>query len=357
MSNIMCNFAIETVEAFTVYIFRIYSPTAESLIKKPVEPKRYNPMTTERKPQKKSKRSKKKFYIVFFVVMMLFAGIRHLFNIDIPRSEPREIAQLVSVPDEPKESSATVAEVSYPEHDEDADSYLYEEEEKEEPDSSAIIADSLTAITYMDNDSANRNQQSGERGKSRIYGVWSFSECFPDSNALQLQAAQSNGVTPAKTRADVATFIKSHRLVNINSSPFYYVDDLSHSMPYLVPKAQQLLNTIAVNFVDSLASKRMRPHIIMVTSVLRTQEDVNRLQRGNKNATTNSCHCYGTTMDIAYNRFIPVDEPYNGHLPELTRWSWELKSVLAEVLNDLRKRDKCYVKYERRQGCFHLTVR
>ena len=34
-----------------------------------------------------------------------------------------------------------------------------------------------------------------------------------------------------------------------------------------------------------------------------------------------------------------------------------LKLVLAEVLRDLRKADKCYIKYELKQGCFHITAR
>ena len=34
-----------------------------------------------------------------------------------------------------------------------------------------------------------------------------------------------------------------------------------------------------------------------------------------------------------------------------------LKLVLSEVLRDLRKEDKCYIKYELKQGCFHITTR
>jgi len=31
--------------------------------------------------------------------------------------------------------------------------------------------------------------------------------------------------------------------------------------------------------------------------------------------------------------------------------------VLSEVLRDLRKAEKCYIKYELKQGCFHITTR
>lgn len=35
----------------------------------------------------------------------------------------------------------------------------------------------------------------------------------------------------------------------------------------------------------------------------------------------------------------------------------KLKSVLADVLQDLRLQKKCYVRYEFKQGCFHITAR
>jgi hypothetical protein len=34
-----------------------------------------------------------------------------------------------------------------------------------------------------------------------------------------------------------------------------------------------------------------------------------------------------------------------------------LKFVLSEVLRDLREQGRCYIKYEVKQGCFHMTVR
>ena len=52
-------------------------------------------------------------------------------------------------------------------------------------------------------------------------------------------------------------------------------------------------------------------------------------------------------FDVAYAR-------YKGAEKEETD---KLKSVLAEVCQDLRKQKKCYVRYEFKQGCFHITVR
>ncbi|MBQ6965447.1 MAG: hypothetical protein IJP82_07130 [Bacteroidaceae bacterium] len=190
----------------------------------------------------------------------------------------------------------------------------------------------------------------------RIRGVWSYAECFPDIQDVQIVAAQKYGIQPVRNREEAEALVKSHQLVNICHSPFYTVDSLTHSIPYLVPRAQHLLNTICLNFLDSCQVKGLPPHLPMVTSVLRTTDDVSKLQRGNKNATTNSCHCYGTTVDIAYNRFMPVSGTYYSNAA-LLRWNEPMKQVLAEVLNDLRLQRKCYVKYERKQGCFHLTCR
>lgn len=191
---------------------------------------------------------------------------------------------------------------------------------------------------------------------SRIRGVYSWEDCFPDIQDTQIVAAQKNGIPPLSRRSQVSEFIRAHRLVDISNSPYYILDDLDHSMPYLVPKAQHLLNTICMNFIDSLQMKGIRPHLPMITSVLRTVEDVSKLQHRNGNATTNSCHCYGTTVDISYNRFMPITGKYDERTP-MECWNFEMKQILAEVLYDIRRQQLCYVKYEKRQGCFHLTIR
>lgn len=187
--------------------------------------------------------------------------------------------------------------------------------------------------------------------------VWSYVDCFPDIQDIQLPCAQRNGIVPPQNRDEIEVLVRRHKLVDITSSPFYAVDNLTHSLPYLVPRAQHLLNTIAINFLDSLQHKGIEPHLLVISSVLRSAEDVSKLQRGNRNATTNSCHSYGTTVDIAYSRFIPLAGSYPYSEVEPVRWNEDLKFVLSEVLYDLRARGRCYVKYERKQPCFHLTVR
>ena len=92
-----------------------------------------------------------------------------------------------------------------------------------------------------------------------------------------------------------------------------------------------------------------------VTSVLRTKDDVKRLRKGNGNASLNSAHFYGTTFDVAYARFKKVEDPDGCTMQDVSQDT--LKLVLAEVLYDMQKNKKCYIKYEVKQGCFHITAR
>ena len=96
-------------------------------------------------------------------------------------------------------------------------------------------------------------------------------------------------------------------------------------------------------------------HQFIVTSVLRSQEDIERLKLVNPNVSDNSCHLLGTTFDIGYNRYKTVQDP-DGPKRRVVRDD-TLKWVLSEVLRDLREEGRCYVKYEKKQGCFHITVR
>lgn len=186
-----------------------------------------------------------------------------------------------------------------------------------------------------------------------IKGVVSYRRSFGDLNDVQLKVARTLGIAPLASREEAEHL--EGRLVNIADNDFYSVDSLTHSIPYLVPRASALLDTIGVNFLDSLVAKGLNPNQILVTSVLRTENDVKRLRRRNVNASKNSCHFYGTTFDVSWKRFVKVDDAGGRPLQDVSADT--LKLVLAEVLRDVRQVNKCYIKYELKQGCFHITAR
>lgn len=193
----------------------------------------------------------------------------------------------------------------------------------------------------------------GSVAKHRIYSVPHFGNTFPDQNDVQLEAAKKHGVKPVHNREDAEH--RKKELVYVGSNPYFYVDRLNNSIPYLVPRASVLLQDIGRSFFDSLQVKGIPLHKIIVTSVLRTKADVEKLRSKNGNATQNSCHLYGTTFDVCYNRYKTVEDPDGPRRRQVRNDT--LKWVLSEVLNYARKQNKCLVKYEVKQGCFHITVK
>ena len=186
-----------------------------------------------------------------------------------------------------------------------------------------------------------------------IKGVVSYKRSFGDLNDTHMAAAKKIGVKPLQNRNAAEKL--GDKVVEIKSGDLYQVDSLTHSIPFLVQKASALLDSIGTNFLDSLESKGLNPNQIIVTSVLRTQDDVKRLRRVNGNASANSVHMYGTTFDLSYKRFFKVEDPDGRPMQDVRADT--LKLVLSEVLRDLKEKDMCYVKYELKQGCFHITAR
>ncbi len=178
----------------------------------------------------------------------------------------------------------------------------------------------------------------------------SYTRDFNDKNDLHLQAAQGIGVTPVASREEAEKHKK--KLKEITSTDAYEVIELTHSIPFLVPKAADLLNKIGENFCDSLKSLHAPCYKLRITSILRTSEDITKLRKKNVNSTQNSAHLYGTTFDIAWNKYIKTDNK-----DTLTLTPEQLKMVLASVLRDLKKENTCYIKHEKKQGCFHITAR
>ncbi len=191
-----------------------------------------------------------------------------------------------------------------------------------------------------------------ENHPARIWDV-KFAREFNDLNETQLAVAQAIGVPPVEDREAAEKMKKL--LVELKDNDLYTVDSLTHSIPYLIPSAAALLDRIGRNFQDSLAAKGLNPNRLVVTSVLRTESDVRSLRKGNINASENSTHRYGTTFDLSYWRYVKVPElrgrVYEDVPPEY------LRATLSQVLKDLHDEGACFVKYEKKQNCFHITVR
>ena len=293
---------------------------------------------------------KNRFLLGFVVVVCVLALVR-LISPDV--AEPRVSAEALDVADSLATDSAN--QLAMAEED--------KEEEKKDADEIVGTSDDLAqeaAGTGSETDAAADSSntpsiffdKNGKEVKHRIFSVPHFGNTFPDQQDVQILAANKHGVNPVQNREEAEH--SKGKLVYVGSNPFFYVDKLNNSIPYLVPRASVLLQDIGRAYFDSLQIKGIPLHKIIVTSILRTKDDVAKLRTRNGNATENSCHLYGTTFDVCYNRYKQIQTRQQ---PRRQVQNDTLKWVLSEVLRDMRDRNRCLVKYEVKQGCFHITVK
>ena len=293
---------------------------------------------------------KNRFLLGFVVVVCVLALVR---LISPGVAEPRTSVADLSVAD--SLATDSVDQLAMAEED--------KEEENKAANEIAETSDDLTqeaAGTGSETDAAADSSntpsiffdKNGKEVKHRIFSVPHFGNTFPDQQDVQILAANKYGVNPVQNREEAEH--SKGKLVYVGSNPFFYVDKLNSSIPYLVPRASVLLQDIGRAYFDSLQIKGIPLHKIIVTSILRTKDDVAKLRTRNGNATENSCHLYGTTFDVCYNRYKQIQ---TREQPRRQVQNDTLKWVLSEVLRDMRDRNRCLVKYEVKQGCFHITVK
>jgi hypothetical protein len=222
---------------------------------------------------------------------------------------------------------------------------------------------SLFSILFLFTSCGSGNEESGEvpvvsekpqipeKPNKIIY--LNANKIFRDDNDTHLSAVGEIGIEPLASREGIKNASRELKLIGgaMRFGEPYVVDRLVHSTPFLVPEAADLLHDIGDAFHDSLRNKHLPQYSVIVTSVLRTDADIKSLSRTNVNASKRSVHCYGTTFDITYTRFAKHDDEGR------SARDVDLKAVLTEVLRDLRAQGRCYVKYEVKQACFHITTR
>ena len=293
---------------------------------------------------------KNRFLLGFVVVVCVLALVR---LISPGGAEPRTSVADLSVED--SLATDSVDQLAMAEEDKEEENKAANEI-AETSDDLAQEAAGTGSETDAAADSSNTPSiffdKNGKEVKHRIFSVPHFGNTFPDQQDVQILAANKYGVNPVQNREEAEH--SKGKLVYVGSNPFFYVDKLNNSIPYLVPRASVLLQDIGRAYFDSLQIKGIPLHKIIVTSILRTKDDVAKLRTRNGNATENSCHLYGTTFDVCYNRYKQIQTRQQ---PRRQVQNDTLKWVLSEVLRDMRDRNRCLVKYEVKQGCFHITVK
>lgn len=196
----------------------------------------------------------------------------------------------------------------------------------------------ILELDYYSADYRHRQFPLGELNKRRRVN---FARDFNDVNDTHLAAASRLGIPPQANREALEKL--KHKMVHLRDTRYYHIDRMTQSQPFLVPDAADFLTALGARWQEYHGTHSR----YIITSCTRTDADVKKLRRVNVNSSENSAHRFGTTIDITYNRYDRRGKVYDG----------KLKEDLARALYDMQQAGYCYVKYEHKQACFHITVR
>ncbi len=158
-----------------------------------------------------------------------------------------------------------------------------------------------------------------------------------------LYAAEYNGFGLIESESHFNKLIEEEKLVLVNKGKGYEVMPLTHSHPYITPYSKVILEELGAAF-QALTDDES---YFTLTSVTRTPEQQKSLRTRNRNATSGiSSHSYGVSFDISYIRL-------NGK----KRFSRSLQKKIESILKEFEKSDKIVFIKERKQSCYHVTVR
>jgi hypothetical protein len=166
-----------------------------------------------------------------------------------------------------------------------------------------------------------------------VVGVW-------DYNPAHLSAAKRGGCGFIESKTQLEQLKRNGKLVEVVSGPEFFIQHLTHSSPYLVPKAKEVFQKLGSDFVEATGCR------FVITSLTRTLKQQQALSGNNINAAKESAHCYGTTIDISYIQF-------EGQ----ARAAVNPEQVLEQLLVLARNRGDVLLVKEQRQKCFHITIR
>ncbi len=164
-----------------------------------------------------------------------------------------------------------------------------------------------------------------------------------DSYENHLNAAEITGTGLIEDETQLHQLIDNRVLVEVSMGAGYKVDELTHSYPYMTLHSKKVLKELGRTF-EALHGEG---NYFTVSSATRTIAQQNKLKKRNRNATDgNSSHSFGVSFDISYIRF-------NG----IKKGNRKAQKDLEAILNHFQKENKIFVIKERRQACYHITVR
>ncbi len=169
----------------------------------------------------------------------------------------------------------------------------------------------------------------------------SCDQLFTDGISFHELAYKKEGIKSQKNSLELNNLKSKGVLKKITTNDNYIVRDMDYSDPLLLPKAADLLTNISRFYRSEIDKAGLKYIPFEITSATRTIESVKKLQQDNNNAIKNSSHLKGKTFDIGYINFANYPKQ---------------RAIFISVLKSFREENKCFVKYEIGQKCFHITA-
>ena len=166
-------------------------------------------------------------------------------------------------------------------------------------------------------------------------------ELFDDSVGKHAKSYRWDGIKAKGSMDELEKLHKAGILEEIKTNAYFEVEDLTYSVPYLLPIGEKFLTALGERYHEKCDAAGIKYVPFVVTSLTRSTKSVKKLRRGNRNAIENSAHLKGKTLDISYRKFENNQKQLN---------------LFVDALYELKQEGWCFVKYER-TGCLHITAR
>jgi len=177
-----------------------------------------------------------------------------------------------------------------------------------------------------------------EQNKSSITAEVSKKITYED----HLHAAKSFEIPLIENDEHMDSLVHENKLLPVPEiGEGYKIQKLTHSRAFLNEPAYILLKEIAASFYKETGKE------LSISSLTRTMGNQSKLRRVNGNAAKgDSAHNYGVSFDISYNKY-----------GDKIGRNYAFERLMENMLMQLAEQGKLYYIKERKQPCYHITLR
>lgn len=154
------------------------------------------------------------------------------------------------------------------------------------------------------------------------------------------QAHKLDDIKPVETNAERDAYVEKGVLVPLKNTDGWIVKSMDYGSPFVHSKLYQKLKLIEQRFAEKQQEHNLSGIQFVISSAYRTVDDQERLRKVNKNATVDSSHSYGASVDISHIRGKDCEQA---------------TELFQETLNELQKEKQLWLCPE--SITMHVTLR